>query len=77
MCRSKYICAVLIKRTVQFKSLLFSGRRVKKVNSSKNDRFRYKMIGEARREMELLEEVAFIYRFSLKADSSIPFAVRI
>ena len=34
----------------------------KKVNSSKNDRFRYEMIAETQPEMELLEVVAFIYQ---------------
>ena len=48
----------------------------KKVNSSKNDRFRYEMIGEKQPEMELLEEVAFIYPFLLKAGSSIPSGTR-
>ena len=33
----------------------------KKVNSSKNGRFRYEMIGETESEMELLEVVTVIY----------------
>ena len=50
---------------------------MQEVNSSKNVRFRYEMIGETQAEMELLEVVAFIYPFSLKAGSSIPCAARI
>ena len=39
----------------------------KKVNSSKNGRNRYEMIGETQPEMELLEAVAFIYSFFAKS----------
>ena len=46
----------------------------KKVNSSRNDRFRYEMIGGTQLEMELLEVVAIIYHFSPKAGSLIPSA---
>ena len=49
----------------------------KKVNSSKNGRFRYEMIVEIQPEMELLELVTFIYPSLLKAESSIPSATRI
>ena len=49
----------------------------KKVNSNKNGRFIYEMVGETQPEMEFLEVVAFIYPFSLEAGSSIPSATRI
>ena len=49
----------------------------KKVNSSKNGRFRCEMIGETQPEMELLELVLFIYPILLKAGALIPSAVRI
>ena len=48
----------------------------KNVNSSKNDRFRYEMIGETQPDMELLEVVTFIYPFSLKAGNAAPSAQR-
>ena len=51
---------------MQFKSLLFSGQRCKKVKSSKNDRFMYEMIGETQPEIELLVEAAFIYSLFAK-----------
>ena len=53
---------------MQFKSSLFSDPRVKE---SKSDGFRYEMIGKAQPEMEVLEEVTFIYPFLLEAGSSI------
>ena len=39
----------------------------KKVNSSKNGKFRYEMIGETQPEMGLLEVVAFIYHLFAKS----------
>ena len=74
MCISKKICAVVMKKTAQLKSSLFS---VPRVNNSKNDRLKYEMIGKTQPDMEFLEEVTFIYPFSLKAGSSIPYAPRI
>ena len=56
-------CAVLLKKTVQFKSLLLGGPKDNEINSIENSRFRYAMIGETQPEMELLEVVAFIYPF--------------
>jgi len=49
----------------------------KKVNSSKDGRYRYEMVGETQSEIELLDVVAFFYTFSLKEGSSIPSATRI
>ena len=77
MCSSKIICAVLKKRLCNPKVYYLVAQGCKKVNSSRNDRFRYEMIGETQPEMELLEEVAVIYPFSLKVGSSIPSAARI
>ena len=42
----------------------------KKVNSSKNGRFRYETIGETQQEMELLEVMGFIYSFPLQTVQS-------
>ena len=55
----------------------FVAQGCKKVNSSKNGRFRYEMIGKTQPEMKLLEVATFIYLFSLKAGSSIPSATKI
>ena len=77
MCNSKKICAVLMKNLYNSKACYFLIQRCKKVNSSKNDRFRYETIGETQPEMELLEMVTFIYSFSLNAVSSIPSATSI
>ena len=52
---------------MQLKSLLFSGLTVKKVNSSKNDRFRYEIIGKTQPGMELFEVVVSIYPFLAKS----------
>ena len=41
------------------------------LNNCKNGRFGYEVIGEARADVELLEVVAFIYPFTLKAGSPI------
>ena len=47
----------------------------KKINSNKNDRFGYEIIGETQPEMELFEVVVSINPFSIKGDSSIPSAI--
>ena len=52
------------ENTVNFKNLYSVAQTCKKVNSSKNGRFRYELIGEAQPEMEL--KWKFIYPFWLK-----------
>ena len=71
MCSSKNICVVLMKKLCNSTLYHLVGQGCKKVNSSKNDRFRYEMIRETQPEMEFLEAVAFSYPRSLKAGSSI------
>ena len=61
MCSSKAICAERMKELYNSKVYNLAAQWCKKVNSSKNGRFRYEMIGETQPEMELLEVVAFIY----------------
>ena len=77
MFSSKKICAVVMKKLCNSKVCYYMVQGCKKVNSSKNGRFEYEMIGETQLEMELLEVVAFIYPYSLKTGSSIPSAARI
>ena len=66
-----------MKKLCNSKFCYFVSERCKKVNSSKNGRFRYEVIGETQPEMELLWVVAFIYPFFAKSWSSIPYAARI
>ena len=77
MCSSKKICAVLMKKLCKSKDYYLVAQGCKKVNSCKNGRYRYELMGETKPEMELLEVVAFIYPSLLKAGSSFPFATRI
>ena len=77
MCSSKKICAVLMGELCDSKDHYLVVQRRKNVNSSKNGKFKYKMIGKTRPEIELLEVITLIYPFSLKAGSSIPSATRI
>ena len=70
-------CVVLMKNCAVQKVYYLVAQGCKKVNSSKNGRFRYEMIAETQSEVELLEAVSFIYPFSLKAGSLITSATRI
>ena len=76
MCSSKRICAVLKKKVCGSKAYCSVTQGCKKENSSKNGRFWYEIIGKTQPEMEVLDKVAFIYPFLLKAGSSIPSAAR-
>ena len=58
-----------MKNLCNSKLCYFVAQGRKKVNSSKNGRFRYEMIGETQPEIELLEVVSCIYPFSLQAGS--------
>ena len=69
MCFSKNICAVLMRKQCNKRACYLVVQRCKKVNSSKNVRFRHEMTGETQPEMEVLEEVEFIYPLSAKAGS--------
>ena len=46
MCSSKKNCVVLMERLCNSKAYYLVAQGCKKVNSSKNDRFRYEMIGK-------------------------------
>ena len=77
MCSSKKICAVLMKKLCKSKDYYLVAQGCKKVNSCKNGSYRYELMGETKPEMELLEVVAVICPFSLKAVSTMPSATRI
>ena len=62
----KKICAVLMKELCSSKVCSSKAQGCRKLNISENDRFRYEMIGKTQLEIEVLEEVSFIYCFSLK-----------
>ena len=57
MCNSKKFCAVLMKTLCSPKVFYLVAQGCRNVNSSKNGRFRYEMIGERQPEMELLEAI--------------------
>ena len=63
------ICSVVMKKQCDSKAYYLVPSGYKKVNSNKNDGFKYEMMGETQPDMERLEVVTFIYPFSLKAVS--------
>ena len=71
------ICAVLMTKLCNSKAYCLVAQGCRKVNSSQNGRFRYKMISKIYPKMEFLEEVAVIRPFLLKAGCSIPSATRV
>ena len=77
MCWPKNVYAVLKKKLYSSKVYYLVIQLCEKISNNKNGRFRYEMVGETQREVELLEVVAVVYPFSLKTVSSIPSATRI
>ena len=69
MCSSNKICTVLMKKLFNSKVYYFVVQGCKKVNSSKNDRFRYEMIDDTQPDIELIEVLTLNYPFLLKGGS--------
>ena len=60
MCNSKIVYAVLMRKLYNSKAHYLVAQGCRKVDGSKNGRFKYEMIGKTQPELELLKVVTFL-----------------